>query len=444
MKKRVLTIHRGNIISNRYGFEKTHLRRKEIINNINLKYIQLLTYPQIRKEWKKKIKEQGFSDHEIWCVPHSYSNIGHSSLTTTIDKLVGFHEKDIIETNDEGYVVSVELFSGEGKYYFTDGIFLFEDYKNNEIRWYNKNGKVALIGREFNPLKEPVPHKINYKGFLYKLGNKILNEDELLIDYLSKNTYKSDVLIRDLRINSSPELWRFIENNGRTMYDYIHMDVLSNGELVLLRRKSNFLVASEVLTNILKAEGFQVQFLPPVYVNTKVEKKNITGPITDYCFVGNMADVKRPEIIIETFKVLYQKTLNLQVTFYGGNKDRIEFLKNKYHPTPNIIFKGVVDEVPYEKHQCYLSSSYSELFANACIEAMSYGLLAVVSNVNIGHRYYASKSNNVILFNNKEDLIRILTYLSKTNFSISNKDNLDMLDKYSLNNVAKLYKNILD
>ena len=94
-----------------------------------------------------------------------------------------------------------------------------------------------------------------------------------------------------------------------------------------------------------------------------------------------------------------------KLLFTKGLKKRLNKFKEQYELSPNIILMGIVDKVPYSKHQCYISSSYSELFANAFVEVASNGLLALLSDVDIAHRYYAGQSDSITLFRNKIELI---------------------------------------
>ena len=110
----------------------------------------------------------------------------------------------------------------------------------------------------------------------------------------------------------------------------------------------------------------------------------------DYCLVGHMGEGKNVEFVIEAFIELYKRGSKAQITFYGGSEERLAELQNQYDLPPTIHFKGIVNEVPYHLHQCYLSASYTELFANACVEALNQGLLALLSDVEIAHRFYAS------------------------------------------------------
>ena len=77
---------------------------------------------------------------------------------------------------------------------------------------------------------------------------------------------------------------------------------------------------------------------------------------------------------------------------------------------------GIVDKVPYSKHQSYISSSYSEFFTNAFVEAASNGLLALLSDVDIAYRYYASQLDSITLFRNKIELIEKILQMEQEEF----------------------------
>ena len=168
------------------------------------------------------------------------------------------------------------------------------------------------------------------------------------------------------------------------------------------------------------------------------------GPVLDYCLVGHMGEGKNVDLAIEAFIELYKRGSEAQITFYGGTEERLEELRNRYDLPPTIHFKGIVNEVPYHLHQCYLSASYTELFANACVEALSQGLLALLSDVEIAHRFYANQSNAINLFKSKSELIQKIEEMEEPDFYLSNEKNLALASRYSLEKVAQIYRELLD
>ena len=90
---------------------------------------------------------------------------------------------DQVELNEDGFVASVTLGDGSGRYYYTKGPFLFEDFKEKELRWYHENGELALEGRFIDPFKDPSPVTIKY-----------LVASEVLTDTLAKQGYDTKFL----------------------------------------------------------------------------------------------------------------------------------------------------------------------------------------------------------------------------------------------------------
>ena len=153
-----------------------------------------------------------------------------------------------------------------------------------------------------------------------------------------------------------------MENTGKNYYEVIHENVLRNLELANIRGKTSYLFASERLTEELAKLDYDVRFLPPMVTENFAEVKNIS-PVTDYCLVGNMQELKNVELVIKTFIQLYNLSPKAKITFYGGTEKRLAELKAKYEFTPNIEFVGIVEEVPYQKTSVLY---FSEFFRTFC------------------------------------------------------------------------------
>ena len=438
---RIVTIHPAKEI-HRYGFESTQVYRARIARHLALDYVHLTSSPQLRPDWKKDLIKLGFLEKELICVPHSFSDIGHSDLSVKPESLT-LAAGDRVELNEEGFVASVTLGDGSGKYYYTKGPFLFEDFKEKELRWYHENGELALEGRFIDPFKEPSPVTIFYPEYIYRIEGEICSEEDLLVKFLARWAQQTDLFIRDQQIVPKPSLWRYMENTDKNYYEVVHENIMRDLRLANLRKINKYLVASEQLTESLAKEGYQTRFLPPMFTENPGRIKEV-GPVLDYCLVGHMGESKNVEFVIETFIALYQRGSKARMTFYGGTEERLEALRNRYDLPPNIQFKGIVDEVPYHHHQCYLSASYTELFANACVEALNQGLLALLSDVEIAHRFYANQSDAIRLFRNKGQLIQIIEEMEQADYSHSNAENIALASHYSLGTVAQSYRELLD
>ena len=74
---------------------------------------------------------------------------------------------------------------------------------------------------------------------------------------------------------------------------------------------------------------------------------------------------------------------------------------------------------------------------------MSEGLLAVLSNVDIAHRYYAKQTDGIQLFNTKKELLEIIERMEQEDYQQSNEQNLELAKQYSIENVANIYRELL-
>lgn len=441
MKQRIITIHSIKELY-RYGFESTQFARAKVARNLGVDYIHMITSPQIRDSWKDYLYNLGFLDKEILCVPFSYSDIGHDKLSVLPDK-IKVNINDVVNVSEDGFVSSVELGDGSGKVYYTSGPFLFENFATNEFELYNSKGETVLKMRYVDPFKEPTPVRLFYPGYIFLKDGEIYAEEDLLVHYLAVNARQDDLFIRDQQSIPTPNLYRYMENTDKNYYEVIHENVLRNIELSNLRGKTKYLVASEVLSKKLSDLDYDVKFMPPMFTDNYVDEREVE-PILDYCLVGHMGEIKNVEFVIASFIKLYNLGSKVRLTLYGGNPQRIEELKSKFNITPNIKFEGVVSSVSYDKHQCYVSASYTELFANAFIEAASFGLIGLLSNVDIVHKFYGSLSDSVLLFSSELEFLEKILLMSRTDFKISNKGNLAIAKRYSLGNVSRFYLDLLE
>ena len=438
---RIITLH-AFTQKQRYGYETTQFYRAKIARYLGWDYLQLVTNPQVRPDWKADLKKLGFLEKELICVPHSFSDIGHDSLSVKPETL-NLSDGDTVELTEDGFVSSLTLGDGSGRYYYTSGPFLFESFKEKELQWFHKNGDLALEGRFIDPFIEPSPVSIFYPEYIFRKDGIIYSEEDLLITFLIDTINDKDLIIRDQHIIPKPSLWRYMENTGKKYYEMIHSNVKLNLSNANLRKKNNYLVASELLTESLRQLDYNAIFLAPIFTEKKGKVKEI-GPVLDYCLVGHMEEIKNIDLIIEVFTELYKRGSNVNITFYGGSEKRLQQLRNQYNLPPTIQLKGMVDNVPYNQHQCYLSASYTELFSNACVEALSHGLLALLSDVDIAHRFYANQSNAIRLFQNKGQLIQMIEEMEQASYRQSNAENIALAAHYSLGTVAQSYRELLD
>ena len=229
-------------------------------------------------------------------------------------------------------------------------------------------------------------------------------------------------------LNEYPlQLRKFFQNTGRTLYAYTHYNIIDPMMKFVLHPWCSNVVASPLIETFLGRD--KVRFLPPIYVESCKQK---TYPqVTDWCIVGNMSSVKRCEWAIEAFKQVEDSCL----TIYGSLPEGY----SRDDLPPNVHYAGFAKSVPYKKHQGYLSCSRSECFANSAVEASSNGLVCLLSDTDLAHRYYSSICENTQTFRTIDDFVSCLkSYGKNGNYHSSTFANL-----YTAKKVLENYKEIL-
>ncbi|TWT14680.1 hypothetical protein [Streptococcus sp. sy010] len=213
---------------------------------------------------------------------------------------------------------------------------------------------------------------------------------ESMVDYLVDNCNSSDVIISDEVIGQPLKIKRFVVNTNKKFFTVLHHNVLSPKMRANICRWSKIISSSEVLQERLEKVDIKTTFLPPITVD-KVERKTYQN-LDNFCTVG-VSDVKRVTELIDYFgQQLPDKTL----TVYGN--------ETIYKQYDNVVYAGILDQVPYEKHQAYISNSESECFANSAIEASTHGLVLFLSKVDLAHNYYAKMDSNIEAFEKLSEL----------------------------------------
>ena len=112
---------------------------------------------------------------------------------------------------------------------------------------------------------------IFYPEYIYRIGEEIRSEEDLLVKFLARWAKQTDFFIRDQQIVPKPSLWRYMENTDKNYYEVVHEDIMRDLRLANLRQTNKYLVASEVLTDTLAKQGYDTKFLPPMFTE-KVAK----------------------------------------------------------------------------------------------------------------------------------------------------------------------------
>ena len=391
---KVFTIKEGVPLSI-YGFESSQLARQSIFEEIGIEQKMILTnLDNFVPNFVETLESLGFKN--FYHVIFEKSDIARDE--PSIDKSFIENLEDVLEVEytKDGYIGLVHYNDGTVECYTSQLLYKYIP-KEDKFILFNKNG-VVLEG----DVSE------NYHKYHIKETGVIMSQWQLVSEYLAENSTINDRFIIDM-VNEYPlQLRKFFQNTGRELFAYTHYNILAPFMKFVLQSWCTNVVASPVLEERLGSD--KVRFLPPVYVEEV--KEEVYTTVKDWCIVGNMTVIKKCEVAIEAFRRIPDSTL----TIYGNLPDG--YIKDNL--PDNVKFVGFVKQVPYEKHEGYISCSLSECFANSAVEASSKGLVCLLSNVDLGHRYYANICENTRTFSSFDELLELLVkYQQKREYKSS-------------------------
>ena len=398
----------------KFGFESSQLARQELFTELGIEHNLVLTnIENLVPNFVEKLTDLGFSNfyHSIF----DLSDLARNKPCLTEGDL-NLQRVSTIEKTNEGFVGLVYYEDGSVECY-TSSLFYRLNKDNTLFELFDSQG-LLLHGDVSQP----------YHTYEDVRTGEIDNQWSLLVKYLAEHSTTEDKFIVDM-VNEYPlQLRKFFQNTGRTLFAYTHYNILDPQMKFVLQNWCQNLVASPVLEE--RLGSFNVKFLPPIYVDNGIERT--FSSVTDWCIVGNMTFIKRCEWAIEVFRDLPS---DYSLTIYGNLPEGY----TEDNLPKNVHFKGFVEEVPYQNHQGYLSCSQSECFANSAVEASANGLVCLLSDVDLAHKYYANKCDNTQLFKTSEELKSLLlTYRIGKCFNSSK-----FYSCYTKDYVLKLYSNLI-
>ena len=410
---KVFTIKEG-IPRSIYGFESSQLARQSIFEEIGVEQEMVLTnLDNFVPNFVETLESLGFKN--FYHVIFEKSDIARDE--PSVDKSFIENLEDVLEVEytKDGYIGLVHYNDGTVECYTSQLLYKYIP-KEDKFILFNKNG-VVLEG----DISE------NYHKYHIKETGAIMSQWQLVSEYLAENSTVNDRFIIDM-VNEYPlQLRKFFQNTGRELFAYTHYNILAPFMKFVLQNWCTNVVASPVLEGRLGSD--KVRFLPPVYVEEV--KKEIYTTVKDWCIVGNMTVIKKCEVAIEAFRRMPDSTL----TIYGNLPDGY----TKDNLPDNVKFAGFVKQVPYEKHEGYISCSLSECFANSAVEASSKGLVCLLSNVDLGHRYYANICENTRTFSSFDELLELLVKYQQ----VGEYKSSTFAREYVKNKVIEYYKKVL-
>lgn len=383
--KTIVTIHHHYTLD-RAGFETSQQTRMTLAKLNSFNCLHLITSPQT-ENYKSRFEEVGFTYGDIQAL-------------------------------DE--------------YLFQTSATKIDSY---EYRYFdNDENEVGSAIYDESSLKIPT--------WIYTVNGKTYTEEDLVIKYLSElGHHDMHVLIRDDSRIPMPNLVRFTKNLNYRYFEYIHHNVVYDGYLPTLSKKINYLVANERIAELLKTLGYKAHFLPPmcIFENELITKK--INSVKRYVWSAHLGDYKNFDQALQIMKALEDTDITLDV--YGGTRE--EFLNicalTNCYPR-NVTYQGLVNNVPYQKYDGYISTSNHEMFSNACIEAMSHGLKCIVSNLEHPYQFYSRMTDNEVeIAHNMKAYIALMVSNSEKEFTSDSQSSF--LKRYSYESWTPLFKELI-
>lgn len=383
--KTIVTIHHHYTFG-KAGFETSQQTRMNLARLNGFDYLHLITSPQT-ENYKSRFEEVGFTYGDIQAL-----------------------DEYLFQTN------ATRIDSHEYRYFDNDG---------NEVgsAIYNESS-----------LKIPT--------WIYTIDGKTYTEEDLVIKYLSELAHHDmHVLIRDDSRIPMPNLVRFTKNLNYRYFEYIHHNVIYDGYMPTLSKKINYFVANERIAEILKALGYKAHFLPPMCVfEDDLIAKKING-VKRYVWSAHLGDYKNFDQALQIMKALENTDITLDV--YGGTREEFLNIRELTNCYPrNVTYLGLVNNVPYQKYDGYISTSNHEMFSNACIESMSHGLKCIVSNLEHPYQFYSRMTDNEVeIARNTKEYIALMVSNSEKEFTSDSQ--FSFLKWYSYESWTPLFKELI-
>lgn len=343
--KTLVTIHSHNTLG-RTGFESSQQTRMHLAQLAGISYLHIVTSPQTAN-YKSRFRSLGFTYGEV-------VSVGEVLFGACAEKL-------------DTYNYVYNLADGQSIQAFYD----------------------------IDCLHRPVPM------WIYQTIEGVYTEEQVLIQYLAQLSLEDYTLIRDESRYPLPQLRRFLKLKEVPYFEYIHYPVIQDGYLSVLSRKVQYLVANEQVALDLQELGYHAQFFPPMCVEDNLPKCLSTSTYR-YIWSSHFGEYKRFDLALSIMKELEGTNITLDV--YGGTEEDFRAYCESFGGCPsNVTYCGFTPSVPYEDYDGYLSTSVGEMFANACVEAMSFGLQCVVSDYPYPYVFYSEGTKGSVITNRSVD-----------------------------------------
>ncbi len=213
-------------------------------------------------------------------------------------------------------------------------------------------------------------------------------------DIVQSSGYRSDIIISMIRlpgIKKVSTLWNYPYDDYEMDYGRVQGALMAFSHLIRLRRFDRVIPCSKFIASRIEKYGLRLSIIytgvpmdyyAPLSFEERMARRRDLGIPQDahvYIFIANLITRKNPEILVRAFQKEVNRNALLLVMGDGPLFDKCRSLNSN----PNVRFLGRQPDTLYylQVSDYYISPSLSEGFPTAVLEAMSVGVMPILSNI---------------------------------------------------------------
>ena len=340
--------------------------------------------------------------------------------------------------------------------------------KNNEVTVLTFSNNISHSDFDFDYKLMRIPRNINKIRRFLKTLKSVLKEGKdvdlifvngLWFEVMLANFYLKKIIIR--RFVGDP-IWEKFYNNYKTNLNFedfnnnkqiLFIELLKKIRNYSIKKCNKVIVPSDNLFNFIKKTGYENKIIKIVN-GTSIEPEKSKLHQNKFLIVSRLVRHKNIDIVIKSFtKLKKHHNINFQLDILGDGPEKINLQKLIESLEMNNEIKLLGSKYDEELKKYYLNSKFFLQLSNyeglphTVLEAMSFGLVTIVSNVGGNNDIITNNLNGYIYnFQNNIDTIDdltiyILNIISKDqeNLKISRKAFDSIKENFSLNKTINKY-----
>ena len=283
-----------------------------------------------------------------------------------------------------------------------------------------------------------------------------------LIYWLIKNSNKFDIIhVIHGRLHSAPAIFAakilkkpVLVKLGRGGKKYFDVNAVNKKKVIgkffskyILKNTTGWIANSKMIESDLKGHNIKDELIHKIYNGIDIDKIRINEFRKNKTFlvIARLSEEKLCDQIIRVFSKL-SEDLNVKLIFLGDGPLEEDLLKmtKQLNQSHRIFFKGAVKNVREYliASDFYVSASQSEGMSNSLLEAMSFGIPAITSNVSGVNEIVFDNQNGFVFEPNDEKffyekIIKAISCNEEKYINISRLASEHILKNFSINLIAK-------